>query len=154
MDSFEERRLSVNGKNAYISLKGDDFKQTNISDPNYNKNYLTAKTNQRARSCSPLLLSEKTKNNACVEYSTKENKQNIASPTTTIIPTQTKSSTTPTKMSTQSPLNAQFKRTTEVLNNGKQVNTEKTVSTNNGTSTGAIRKLFGPISMSILVNGI
>lgn len=56
-----ERRLSCNGRNAYFSLTEDTNTQKNIHDSMYNKHYLTAKSNERARSCSPaLLLSEKT----------------------------------------------------------------------------------------------
>lgn len=138
MDSLntEERRLSVNGRNAYVFLNGDNFNvNKNISDPNYNKNYLTAKINERSRSCSPLLSCEKikssvtTKTTACLEHNTKEcenlpttmSKQtNVKSPQRTIIITPS-ALTTPTT-------------STNVNDNGNVINTGKTVSCNNGTS--------------------
>lgn len=68
----DERRLSLNGRNAYILLHEDNLQvPKNISDPNNNKNYLTAKPNVRARSCSPLISTEK--NSVC-----KENKNNLS----------------------------------------------------------------------------
>ena len=85
MSSHDERRLSINGRNAYIFLNGESVKNKNICDPQYNKNYLTAKPLERARSCSPVIqLHEEntqtispTKN--CLEQNIKENmkKQNI-----------------------------------------------------------------------------
>ena len=62
---LSERRLSTNGKNAYIVLSSPN----NIYDPQRNKNYLTAKpTNER----SPLSTASAP---ICVEYSTKENQK-------------------------------------------------------------------------------
>ena len=43
-----------NKKNGYFSINSE--KLLNISDANFNKNYLTAKSPERARSCSPTLL--------------------------------------------------------------------------------------------------
>lgn len=55
-----ERRLSVNGNNAYIILNSQNNSNlVNLHDPNFNQHYLTAKTNSRARSCSPSLSIEK-----------------------------------------------------------------------------------------------
>lgn len=53
---LSERRLSAN--NAYIVLSSED-NVINLHDPKHNKHYLTAKTNNRARSCSPSLSLEK-----------------------------------------------------------------------------------------------
>ena len=74
---LSERRLSANGKNAYIVLSSTNNNNNNnikncIYDPQKNKNYLTAKPiNERSLSpttitCAPI----------CVEHSTKENQKN------------------------------------------------------------------------------
>ncbi|XP_065356159.1 uncharacterized protein LOC135950552 [Calliphora vicina] len=90
VSSQDETRLSLNGRNAYIFLSGESV-TTNISDINYNKNYLTAKPSERARSCSPTLPSNNTNNihltspiYTCVENSIKENTNKITAQATTM----------------------------------------------------------------------
>ena len=51
MSSRNETNLNASKNNGYFSITSE--KLPNISDTNFNKNYLTAKSPGRARSCSP-----------------------------------------------------------------------------------------------------
>ena len=76
-----ERRLSVNGKNAYLIFNAEYTNTQNIThDTNYNKHYLTSKPLNRARSCSPALLE-------CEKISTQTPTSNVN--THSLIPTTT-----------------------------------------------------------------
>lgn len=62
---IDERRLSINGRNAYLVVSSENInKQKNIFDPEFNKNYLSLKPIVRARSCSPTLQTLEKHNSA------------------------------------------------------------------------------------------
>ena len=56
MSSQNETNLNANKNNGYFSIIIE--KLPNIADRNFNNNYLTAKSPERARSCSPALASQ------------------------------------------------------------------------------------------------
>ena len=138
MSSHDESRLSLNGRNAYIFLNGESVKNKNICDPQYNKNYLTAKPLERARSCSPViqLHEENTQtistSKNCLEQNIKENmkKQNT---TTTLMDIKTTQSLS-VKTQACKPLAT---TTSESLN---VINPTGSIDRNDGTQKGAIPK--------------
>lgn len=67
---LSERRLSTNGKNAYIVLSPLN-NNNNLYDTQKNRNYLTAKTTNERSPLSSAITSAPN----CVEYSTKENQK-------------------------------------------------------------------------------
>lgn len=78
----ENRRLSSNGRNAYISIN-QLSENKNLYDREFNKNYLSIKPIERARSLSPSLNSievtfapKQTNVNTCADNITKENINN------------------------------------------------------------------------------
>ena len=54
MSTQNDTFLNASKNNGYFSINSE--KLPNISDAIFNKNYLTAKSAERARSCSPALL--------------------------------------------------------------------------------------------------
>ena len=70
--SYYNSPSSERSNNAYIVLSSEDdvVKQKNILDPKYNSNYLTAKSNNRARSCSPSLSLDKINTQDTVKITT------------------------------------------------------------------------------------
>ena len=58
MSSQNENNLNASKNNANFSITSEKLPNRNIADANFNKNYLTAKSPGRARSCSPALASQ------------------------------------------------------------------------------------------------
>ena len=56
MSSLNDSNMNANKNNAYYSINTERL--SNINNATFNKNYLTSRSPERARSCSPALLSQ------------------------------------------------------------------------------------------------